>query len=261
MRFAPDGTTLGPETVLSSPAQGPVDSAVGPAAAGDISGDAAVAWLQGQSGSLQLVVDQLYEGPGGFSAPQPFAYTTSTQPTLSWTRPRGWGPMSYSLTIDGAAAGQTFATAARPPTPLPDGPHSWDVTATNPAGQQSSAATAIVFIDTVAPTAKLKLRGQRVAGSQLRAVVKYSDLPQPGEPGGDASGVAKVTIHWGDGSLVHLNRGTHRVSHIYRRAGTYEVRLVVIDRTGNRTRVVKFVKIARVKKHKRHQSRTRGGHH
>jgi hypothetical protein len=260
MRFAPDGTTLGPETVLSSPAQGPIVSAVGPSAAGDISGDAAVAWLQGQSGSMQVVVDQLYEGPGGFSAPQPFSYVTSPQPTLSWTRPRGWGPLSYSLTIDGSVAGQTYSTAARPPLPLPDGPHSWSVTATNPAGQQSSAPAAIVFIDTVAPTAKLKLRGHPVAGSELRAVVKYADLPQPGEPGGDASGVEKVTLHWGDGHLDRIRRGQRRVSHIYRRAGTYEVKLVVIDRAGNRTRVIEFVKVAKVRKHKRH-SRIRPGHH
>jgi hypothetical protein len=259
LRSAPDGSTLEPEIVVSSPAQGPIDPAVGPAAAGDTSGDAAIAWLQGQSGAMQLMVGQLYVPPGGFSTPEPFAYATTSQPVLTWTRPRGWGPITYALTIDGAQVGQTTATSARPPAPLPDGPHSWGVTATNPAGQQSSASSAIVFVDTVAPTGKLKLRSHGVAGAKLHPVVKYGDLPPAGEPIADASGVAKVTIRWGDRDVLHVRIGSHRVSHVYRRAGTYQVILTIVDRAGNRTRVVELIKIAKAK-HK-HKKKVRGRHH
>ena len=43
------------------------------AADGDISGDAAIAWLQGPANATQVVVGELYQPPGRLSANQPVA--------------------------------------------------------------------------------------------------------------------------------------------------------------------------------------------
>lgn len=250
LRWAGDGVTLGPEQVLSSPTDGPTDAADGLAAAGDIVGDTAVAWLQGAPGSGQLIVDELYESPGGFSPARTFAYATAAQPLLAWTRPSGWGPMTYTLTVDGTPVSQTGSTSAQVPGPLSNGPHYWRVTATNPAGQRSRSAVATVFVDTIPPSATLKLPKRSAFGSTVRAVVRYADHPPAGEPAGDASGVSTVIVRWGDGSATRVVFGRHLVTHRYRRPGRYQVTLIVTDRAGNRTRVTEVLKI--VKRNPRH---------
>lgn len=244
-RFAPDGSTLGPESVISSPAQGPTDASDGLAAAGDISGDSAIAWLQGGPGATQVMVNQLYEPPGGFSALKSLAYSRRLQPVLAWTQPSGWGPIRYTVSVDGVQVEQTYATSVQVPTPLSNGPHSWQVTATNPAGQQSRTSLATVFVDTVPPRASLKLLGKAHAGSRFRLRISARDRPPPGQPGYDASGVVTVLIRWGDRSHLLSKPGTHVLSHVYRRPGRYRITLVVKDRAGNIARVVKWVKVRR----------------
>ena len=55
----------------------------------------------------------------------------------------------------------------------------------------------------------------------------------------------KLTIRWGDGDVTHVKAGTHRVAHVYRRPGRYEITVAVEDRAGNRTTVVRHVKIGK----------------
>jgi PKD domain len=245
LRWSGDGVTLGPEVVLSSSLQGPTDAADGLAAAGDIVGDDAVAWLQGAPGSTQLMVDQLYQPPGNFSPSKTFAYSTAQHPLLGWTRPSGWGPMQYALSVDGVQVAQTNSTEAQVAPPVSDGPHGWHVTASNPAGQQSRSSLATVFVDTVAPRAYIRLPARTVAGSTLRALISYADRPPAGDPRADASGVATVVIRWGDGTVVRVKLGVRRVTHRYRRRGRYTVTLLVIDKAGNVTRVSKSVRVTR----------------
>lgn len=257
LRWAPDGVTFGPEEVLSSPLQGPTDAADGLAADGDIVGDAAVAWLQGAPGSTQLVVDQLYEPPGGFSPAKTFAYATTPHPSVAWTRPSGWGPMSYALSVDGTQVAQTNSTSAQIPGPLLDGPHGWWITVTNPAGEQTRTKVATVFVDTTAPTASLALPKRSALGSTVHAVLRYADRPPAGQPAADASGVAKVMVRWGDGTSTRLVLGKHALTHVYKRTGRYQIMVIVTDKAGNRTRVVKYLKI--VKRKPGHAAKPRGG--
>jgi hypothetical protein len=245
VRYAPDGINLGAETVLSSPAQGPVDAADGLAAAGDVAGDAAVAWLQGVPGSIAVMAEQLYQAPGQFSVTKSPRYSKASQPVFSWSTPRGWGPMRYSLTIDGAAVGQTYSNSMAAPTPLSDGPHAWQVSAANPAGEQRQARPAGVFVDTVAPRVRLRLRGLRVIGFRLRARLSYADLPPAGEPRSDASGVTKVELRWGDGTTVRLRPGAHLSTHAYRRAGRYRITVLISDRAGNVVRLISTIGVAK----------------
>jgi hypothetical protein len=165
---------------------------------------------------------------------------------LGWT-PSGarWGPITYTVSVDGALIGQTGASSIRIPTPLPDGSHTWSVSAGNPAGLSSAAKTARVFVDTVAPRLATALSGARHTGSKLTLRLTYRDAPPAGLPARDASGVASVTIHWGDGTTTHVKPGTRRIIHSYRRRGRYKITVTVLDRAGNRTTAVRRVEITK----------------
>jgi hypothetical protein len=223
--------------VLSTPGSGPTDAARGLAAGGDGSGDAAAAWVQGTGASSEIVVDQLYQPPGTASVSKTVAYSRSTQPVLSWTPASGrWGPFTYTVTLDRAQLGHTGASSLRVAAALANGLHTWYVTTSNPAGLTAGSKVGRVFVDTVAPVLKVTESGPRRAGSEEVVRLSYRD-PAP------ASGVAKLTIHWGDGTVVHLKLGGRRITHVYRRPGRYKITVTVADRAGNHTTVARHVKI------------------
>ena len=151
--------------------------------------------------------------------------------------------MTYTVTVDGQQIAQTQATSLAVLIVLSDGPHSWSVTATNPAGQTAQTRPATVFVDTVAPTAQLRLFGKRQVHKRLHVLVSYTDPPPPGEPAADASGVASVLVDWGDANVSHLKLGWHRSFHRYTAPGTYTITTVVTDKAGNVGRAVLVVKI------------------
>jgi hypothetical protein len=68
----------------------------------------------------------------------------------------------------------------------------------------------------------------------------YRD-PAPG------SGIAKLTIRWGDGTITHVKPGTHRIVHVYRRARRYQITVTAADRAGNQTTVTHRIKISKPK--------------
>jgi hypothetical protein len=237
VRYEPRASTLGPELVLSSPAGGPTDAALGIAATGDGGGDAAVAWVQGTAGANQIVVDQMYQPPGAATVATKLSYSRSAQPVLGWSASSArWGPITYTVSVDGTQIGQTGGGSLRVPAALADGPHTWRVTATNPAGLTGISKIARLFVDTVPPVVKVTESGPRRAGATEIVRLSYRD-PAP------ASGVAKLTIRWGDGTVTQVKPGTHRVAHVYRRAGRYTITVTVTDRAGNETKVVRHVKI------------------
>lgn len=245
IRYEPRASTLGPEQVVSSPAQGATDAARGLVADGDAGGDAALAWVQGTGASTQIVIERLYVPPGSASLAKSLVYTRTPEPFLTWS-PSGarWGPITYAVAVDGVAIGQTGGDGISVSVPLHDGPHTWSVSAGNPAGLTSASKSAKVFVDTVAPRLSAKLSGARLAGSTLTLRLSYRDAPPPGLPGSDASGVAGVTIRWGDGTVTHVKPGTHRIVHSYRRAGRFRITVTAVDRAGNKAAVVRRVKIA-----------------
>ncbi len=240
VRYAPQDAGLGPEQILSSPAQGPTDAAAGLTGGGDVAGDAAMAWVQGAPGALRIVVAQLYQPPGTPSPANAFRYVRSTTPTFAW-RPANelWGPVSYLVSVDGARIAQTSATFVRTTAGLAQGPHHWRVVAVNPAGRQTAGRPATVFVDTIAPLLKFRVTGHRRAGSAVHISVSYTDAPPP-LPAADASGIAQVVVKWGDGSRYVIRHGKF---HVYKRRGRYKVTVTVKDRAGNTTVVVAYVRI------------------
>jgi PKD domain-containing protein len=254
VRYEPRASTLGPEMIVSNPAGGATDAARGLAVGGDVGGDGAIAWVQGNGISTQIVAEQLYQPPGGATPTTSPAYVRTPQPVLSW-EPSGarWGPITYTLNVDGAAVGQTGGDALALTSPLPDGPHTWNVTATNPAGLSSGSKSARVFVDTVAPQVGATLSGARRPATRLTLHLTYRDAPPAGLPAHDASGVASLTIHWGDGTSTRVKPGTHRIVHSYRRPGRYTITITVLDRAGNRTSAVRRVKITKPRSRKGHK--------
>jgi hypothetical protein len=240
-RFSPR-SGLGPEMIVSSPQQGPTDAAAGLAAGGDINGDGAVAWVQGAAGGRAILAAQLYQSPGAVHALDNRVFTRSATALLTWSAAREAWRLLYAVTLDGVGVGQITNTAFRT-APLLNGPHTWQVTASNPAGLTSVSGPATVFVDTVAPTVKFRVRGTRRIGSRLRAFVTAKDEPPAGEPATDASGVSKVTVRWSDHTLIRLGLTRPRSSHAYARPGRYRITATVTDRAGNVTRVVESVKI------------------
>ena len=239
IRYEPRASSLGPEQVVSAPSQGPSDAARGLFAAGDVGGEAAIAWVQGTGASTQIVVERLYQPPGNAVPPKALAYIRTAEPVLRWSASSArWGPITYTVTVDGVQVGQTSGAALQVTTPLRDGSHSWWVTASNPAGLSSVSRAARVFVDTVAPKLAAVPAGARRPGASLTLRLTYRDV----SPG---SGVASLTVRWGDRTITRLKPGAHRAAHVYRRAGSYRITIVIADKAGNQTTIVRRVKIAK----------------
>ncbi len=235
-----DGTSFSPEQVISPTDLGPTDAVLGLYAGADFNVDVAIGWVQGAAGEREIVVDQLYQPPGGFTlAPSP-GYVRSTLPELQWTAPAHelWGP-AYELIVDGSVVARTGATDARPSVPLTQGRHAWSVEAVNGGGLTSTTNSATVFVDTIPPTVAYNLSGRLQAGSELHLYVTYSDAP-PGLPASDGSGVNLVTVNWGDGTRETITHGKY---HAYRAAGRYRVTITVSDRAGNVTKRTQTLQI------------------
>lgn len=259
LRYAGDGFDLGPEEVVSSPNLGATNADQGLAAAGDVAGDAAVAWVQGSGSSTSIVTAQLFQPPGGFVPSNSFRYSTSASPVLAWSPSAElWGSPSYTLRIGGTAVGQTTATQIVAPTPLPNGRQSYQVSATNLAGLTTNASAATVFVDTVPPQATWKLTGSSIVNTRERLRIAYSDPPPAGQPKSAASGVATVYINWGDGSPPARIRRT-TASHVYKRIRSYTITITLLDRAQNKTVIVHKVKIRpkpKPKHHHKHKKKT-----
>ncbi len=257
LRYAPNGYDLGPEEVVSSPALGPADAAQGLVAGGDVAGDAAVAWVQGGPGQEAIVAAQLFQAPGSFVPAHGFEYSTSATPALAWSPASElWGSPEYEVSVDGTPVGQTTALSLVPPAPLVNGRNTYVVTAVNQAGVGTTARQATVFVDTVPPTAAIRLRGPGAVGLPERIAVSYRDLPPAGLPQSAASGVATVYVDWGDGTVERIRRND--AAHVYRRARRYTVTVTVTDRAGNRTVVRARILVRRHPRRPRARPRRRG---
>jgi hypothetical protein len=252
LRYAPDGSDLGPELVVSSPTLGATDADSGLFAGGDVAGDAAAAWVQGTGDTTRIVSAQMYQPPGSFAPSKNFRYATSANPVLSWSQSaEDWGPPAYEVTLDRIPILETHSLTVRTPVPVTDGRHTYVVTAINQAGLRATAKAATVFVDTVKPRVSFKLKGPATVKGTERITVTDSDPAPRGLPKSDASGVASAQVKWGDGSQSAI---THTKSHVYKRKGTYTVTVIVKDRAGNKTTVTRRL---RIKTHSTSQGKTK----
>jgi hypothetical protein len=220
-----------------------------------VAGDAAVAWVQGSGASTSIVAAQLFQAPGGFVASNRFRYVVTASPVLFWSPAAElWGAPTYIVRIDGTQVGQTTGHQMVPPAPLVNGLHSYQLSAVNLAGGTTNAATATVFVDTVAPRATWKLRGTSIVNTREQLRVHYVDPPPAGLPVSAASGVATVYVNWGDRSpRARIRRTTS--THVYTRIRTYRITLTLTDRAGNRTVIVGKLKVKAKPRPSKHHKR------
>jgi hypothetical protein len=228
---------FGPEQLLSTPSWGPTAAANGTAAGGDQNGDVAVAWVQGTPGAQRIVVGQMYQPPDKPTSLS--TYARSTHPQLTWQPPvAAWGPMRYVVRVDGAFAGSTTATSITVPVRVSKGPHSWSVTATDPAGLQSPTAKGKVLIDTTPPRVSFT---PTKSGRTVTLGLQYTDH-WPGLR--YSSGIGSVVVKWGDGKSSAVPVGQSRRSHVYASRGRYRITVIVTDRAKNQTQQAQQVTIA-----------------
>jgi hypothetical protein len=217
----------GPDTALTSPDLGSVDPAAGFDVAGNRTGDFAFAFIQGSGDARRLVVAEYDRLPGAFRiSTSSKNWRNVIKNPLAWgTALDLWGPLTYTVLIDGKPVAQTQTTKATLPVgALSEGLHTWRVTATDRRGQSVTTTVKPLKVDTVAPTVSFSVkRKQRVA----TVTAKPADVIPPS---GNAAGIKLVRIDWGDGSGFEQAR---KASHSYGRKGAFTVRVSATDRAGN----------------------------
>ncbi len=245
-----------PDTLLSTPTLGVVDPELGFEASGDRIGDVAVGFVQGDPTARSIVVGGFDRLPVAFVLSTSQSFKSSSRPVLSWTASNDlWGPLTYTVMVDGVAIGTTRQTKFTPTTPITDGVHSWRVIAGDIRGQTvPSTASRSLRIDATPPVPKLVVLGKKLRKNKLTTfTVSARDLPEvlpppvaptpppPGTPAPPvapritpvASGVATVSIGFGDGTAsVIANTSQLRIGHVYQRPGFYTVSVAASDKAG-----------------------------
>ncbi|MGH2867565.1 MAG: hypothetical protein ACRDNK_08360 [Solirubrobacteraceae bacterium] len=254
VRYAPDGTHLDPDLTVSSPALGAANADLGLFAGGDLAGDAAIAWVQNIGSQSQIVTAQLFQAPKAFAPSTRFGYSTSANPVLSWSAPSElWGPLTYTVKLDGAVVGSSQSPALQTAAPVAQGRHVWQVSAANLAGLTSTDRASVVFVDSLPPQVRPRITGARHVGDLLHIYVRDTDRP-PGLPASAGSGVVSLQVKWGDGTKAFIK---HAASHAYRRRRTFTVTVIAFDRAGNRTVITKRVKVTPKPKRKHKKGKRR----
>jgi hypothetical protein len=226
----PDVRTVPPpsaDTLLSTPDFGPVDPSAGFDVAANRVGDFSFVFVQGTGDGRRLVAASYDRAPGSMSS-----YTSSKRwrnvyrAPLTWSPALDlWGPLTYTVLVDGRQVAQTQDTkAVLPPASVGEGLHTWRVTATDRRGQSSTTVVKPLKIDAVPPVVRFSIkRNMRVATVSARAA---DVLP----PSGKAAGVAYVRIDFGDGTgYVEARKAVHR----YRHTGSFVVKVSATDKAGN----------------------------
>lgn len=248
-----NGRDFEPETVLSKAELGPTAAARGLDAAGDDNGDIAVAYLQSTPGGPAIAVATVDQPPGRFAPRAGSAkWERTDRPILAWTRSReAWG-LSYRVAVDGTEIATTTRQSLRVPASLAQGAHTWQVTAVDRRGQTIPTRVGTVRVDTVPPTASVRVTGPRRPETALRLSLTSSDpspAPAPGVRTALTSGVASAIVDWGDRSKREPLRAG--ADHTYATAGRYTIVVTVLDRAGNRTVVRTPLTLVRPKPRRR----------
>jgi hypothetical protein len=203
-----------PEVTLSPPQFGPTAAQLGFFSASDARTDSIIGFIQGAESERRVMI-AAWDGPIRPAAiPLDDDWTRNTRPTLRWRAVTNvlWGPVRYSIRINGVQAALTRRTRWRSPTRLPDGANTVEIVQLDGRGVESPGLPRPVKIDTTAPVVRLDGRTLRVTdGGKKRG-----------------SGVRSVRVYYGSRSApVRLRRGRARV----RRRPS---KIVAVDRVGNR---------------------------
>jgi PKD domain len=220
----------GPTTPLSNPDFGTVDPKGGFDVAGDRTGDFAFAFIQqAADGGRRLAIASYDRLPGAFSISTSSRLWRNVVTTpLAWgTALELWGPLTYSVLVDGKLVAQTQTTKlALAAGAVADGLHTWRVVATDRRGQSVTTVVKPLKVDTTPPTVTFSARRKKLVET---VTARAADVIPPS---GKAAGIKYVRIDWGDGSAFTQ---AAKASHAYSKGGTYIVRVSATDGAGNVT--------------------------
>jgi hypothetical protein len=215
-----------PAAAVTKPDLGAVD---GFDAAGDRANDVAIVATQGSGPDRRLVANMIDRAPTPSGAFVMHTTQRFRRPgELSWAAAFDlWGPLTYTVVVDGQPVGDTKDVKLTPATPIPDGQHRWKVVATDRRGQTLQTPVRLLRVDGTPPQLTVSTSGTRKAGRLLKFRLRAGDP--------DGSGLARIRVEWGDGTAELTGA---RASHRYRR-GKYTVRVSATDKAGNVTVVTK----------------------
>jgi hypothetical protein len=205
--------------LLYGPLGGEVSQLVG---AGAGSGDALIAFCQGESGQLAIVADHVSAPPASFGVVVPKKWVRPQRARNTWSPPpSAVGGLSYALVLDGRVVRSRITGHRFTPSPalLGSGVRKVRVIATDGLGGEVISSPMKLRVDGQAPTVRLQVK--RGAGD---VALKFQDA-QSGLAGGS------IRASFGDGSRA---RGHAVLRHHYAQAGTYTIGLRARDRVGNR---------------------------
>jgi hypothetical protein len=230
----------GPDVTISRPEFGAVDADAGMDAAANRTGDVVVVFVQGTGADRRLVSGVFDRVPSTFAGHTATRWRNFARPPLAWAAAADlWGPVTYSVEVDGKPVGQTTETKFVPADIVPDGLHTWRVVATDRRGQVVRSKPRILRVDATPPAVSFRVSGVRRAEKAVKVSVTASDVAVQ-----RSSGVAIVKIDFGDGTPAVAAR---TAEHRYKR-GTYTIRVSATDRAGNAGVVTRQVQIKKKKK-------------
>jgi hypothetical protein len=217
-----------PDTLISNPAFGPVDPAGGIDASADRLGDAVTAFIQGTGADRRLVAAEFDRPPGKFFGYSGSGYRSLKAKPLKWAPASElWGTLTYTLAIDGTPVGSTTDTSFAPLVRIRDGKHRWRIIATDQRGQTATTRSALLRVDDTPPS--LKVHIQR-SGSTVTVTSRAHDK---------RSGLKSIVTSFGDGS----SREGARVTHRYRRAGSFKLVVRATDEAGARRLSARMIRV------------------
>jgi hypothetical protein len=204
---------------LYGPLGGPVSQLFGQ---GVESGDALLAFAQGEDGRLAIVGDRIDSPPARFAVQAPKGWVRPGRAQIRWApAPSGVGGLTYSLLVDGRAA--ISGLTRRRLTPrrgvLGSGVNRVQVMATDGLGGDVISKPMKVRVDSQPPRLQAHLERKRGV-----LVLRLKDAQSGLKPGA-------TRISFGDGD--HARGGAH-FNHRYERPGSYLVRVRASDRVDNR---------------------------
>lgn len=215
-----------PETSLVDLALGAVDPAAGLDSAADRYGDAVIGFVQGVGAGRRLTVATWDRPPVNLVQTTNFRWRNVKR--LAWEPiSEPWGPIVWSISVDGRELGTTernsFPIAGR----LRDGLYRWTLTATDRRGQARSAGPRSLRLDTTGPTVRLSVSG---SGTTRRLAARTADR---------YAGVRSVRFDFGDGSPRAFG---NVVRHRFPR-GSHIVKVTAIDKAGNARTISRTLRI------------------
>jgi hypothetical protein len=242
------------EIGLANPEFGEAVPGLGIDSSADRLADVAVGFVQGPPLERRIVVahwDRPLRAITPASATQ--AWQSNRRPRLTWGNANElWGDATYRVEIAGVPVATQASNVLEVPFDLPDGSHPWRIVTIDRRGQETPGTDRRLNIDTTRPVARVATTGTLRAGQRIRFLAADDPPPPPPPPPGQpapppirTSGLARVTASFGDRTRAS---GTRDVRHVYRKKGRYRVRLVVVDRAGNRAIVKLVVRVANARR-------------